>query len=293
MDYLVGLALLPAIILMIYIYKMDKREKEPFRKLLLCFFWGIISVIPAIIIEEVCCEILNEAFTSSIAYLLVENFLIVALTEEGCKYFFLNKISKKNAYYDYFFDGIVYSVFVSLGFAATENVMYVLQNGIGTAILRMFTAVPGHTCFAIFMGYYYSRKRYCDLFGDKKGAKKYAKLAIWVPVLIHGAYDFFASMGGGLSVLIWLVGLILMFIFSFKLVNRASREDCSLDPYEPAYYPQDATTQPMASQMAPQMISQMDQTMEPTMTLPLGQPQQFVNPGPDGVDNADGMNGEQ
>lgn len=222
---LFSLAMLPAIVLMVYIYKKDKREKEPFSKLFICFFWGMVSVIPAIVLELLFTGMLGEAVSNKFWYVLLDNFVVVAFTEELCKYFFLNRISRKNTYYDYFFDGIVYSVFVSLGFAAAENVMYVTGNGLSVAILRMFTAVPGHMCFAVFMGYYYSLKLCSEYRGELKDAKKYAKMAIIYPMLIHGAYDFFASWGGILSTIVWIVGVVFLLIKSFRFVSRASNDD--------------------------------------------------------------------
>lgn len=227
MKYLFGIAMLPAIVLMVYIYKKDKKEKEPFRKLLLCFVWGCVSIIPAIVIELILTGVLAESVLSTVTYLLIENYLVIALTEELCKYFFLNAVSKKNTYFDHFFDGIVYSVFVSMGFAATENVMYVLQNGLGVGLLRMVTAVPGHMCFAVFMGFYYSRKLYCVRIGEKRKAKHFARWAILGPVFIHGTYDFLATYQSVPSIIAWIIGIIILFIFSFKFVKRASENDMS------------------------------------------------------------------
>jgi RsiW-degrading membrane proteinase PrsW (M82 family) len=52
------------------------------------------------------------------------------------------------------FDGIVYSVMISMGFASVENFYYIDIFGPETALLRAFTAIPAHLAFAIPMGYY-------------------------------------------------------------------------------------------------------------------------------------------
>jgi RsiW-degrading membrane proteinase PrsW (M82 family) len=58
------------------------------------------------------------------------------------------------------FDGIVYAVIVSMGFATIENIIYVFQYGFATGILRLFTAVPAHAAFGILMGYFLGKAKF-------------------------------------------------------------------------------------------------------------------------------------
>jgi hypothetical protein len=107
----------------------------------------------------------------------------------------------KNPYFDEHFDGIVYAVCVGLGFAAIENVAYVLkaEDWAGVAITRALLAVPGHYAFAILMGYYYSIYHFVD------HSPKVAARVLLAPVVAHGIYDSLAMSGlvnqyvGGLS----------------------------------------------------------------------------------------------
>ena len=160
------LALLPAAALMFYIYKMDRAEKEPVGLLIGLFFAGVGSTIPAIILEifaecsinAVFCGVFAqgepESFSSDASFFLyyfIKNFFGIALMEEGVKFFFMFLITRKNKNFNCLFDGVVYAVFVSLGFAAAENILYVYQLGVGNALLRMVTAVPAHCFFAVFM----------------------------------------------------------------------------------------------------------------------------------------------
>lgn len=89
-------------------------------------------------------------------------FVIVAIAEESSKYFFLKKRTWNNPEFNCQYDGVVYAVFVSLGFALWENINYVLSYGFSTAIVRAITAIPGHACFGVFMGVFYglARKQY-------------------------------------------------------------------------------------------------------------------------------------
>ena len=153
------LALLPAAVLMFYIYKMDRVEKEPAGLLTGLFFLGVLSVVPTVIFEIIFGNALNASFDvvtdkdllymSDVelhVYELINNFICVALIEEFFKWLFAFLLTRKNKNFNSLFDGVVYMVFVSLGFAAAENIMYVFEGGVTTALLRMVTAVPGH-CF--------------------------------------------------------------------------------------------------------------------------------------------------
>ena len=157
-------ALLPAIILSIYIYKKDRVEKEPLTLLLKLFLFGALVCFPAAYIEEFVIGIIDGIFGEiyegdSIFYIynFIYYFIGIALVEEGVKLLVLKYIVQDNNNFDCFFDGVIYAVFVSLGFAALENIFYVLQYGFSNAILRGILSVPGHMFFGVMMGYYYSR----------------------------------------------------------------------------------------------------------------------------------------
>jgi len=225
MDKLLGLALLPGIVLMVYIYKKDTREKEPFGLLFTCFLLGVASVIPALILEILFGYL---GLGGSFVGVLLECIFGVGLIEEGCKYGFLKLRTWNNRNFDYSFDGIVYSVFVSLGFATAENIAYVVQNGFMVGILRAVTAVPGHMCFAVLMGYFYSGMRFAKNYGDSKAYKRNLKYVLTVPVLVHGLYDTFAMYQSTICFILWLVTVITMFVFCFRLVHKASKNDMAI-----------------------------------------------------------------
>lgn len=231
---LLALALLPAIVLLVVIYFSDKKEKEPKGLLAGLFFAGMGTIISAIIIELVGELILEIAIPyDSVIKAFILAMIIVAPAEELGKYLVLRLITWKNKNFDYLFDGIVYSVFVSLGFALFENVGYVVSNGFATAILRMFTAVPGHTCFAVFMGFFYSKSKYAAISGNKAKSRTYNALAMIVPIVVHGLYDALLMMGQSsyddgfqaLMVIAWLGMLIAMFVVSIVIVVRTSKRD--------------------------------------------------------------------
>lgn len=228
------LALIPVIGLLLFIYFNDKKEKEPIGFLVALFFAGMGTVVTAIIAEYI-----GEAFfdlispDDSAAKQVLIAVMVVGPAEEMGKFLVLKILTWKNRNFNYSYDAIVYSVFVSLGFAALENITYVFSNGVGTAIARMLTAVPGHACFAVFMGFFYSKAKYAALTNKKGKCAFNILLAIFVPIIVHGIYDALL-MGGaasgedlvlGLSFLLWIALVIAMFVVCIIIVIRSSRHD--------------------------------------------------------------------
>ena len=231
---LFALALIPVIGLLIFIYFNDRKEKEPFKLLIGLFFAGTGTVVTAIVAELIGELILNAIFPyESVFKAILLAMLVVGPAEEAGKYMVLKLITWKNKNFDYSYDAIVYSVFVSLGFAALENIGYVFQSGIGTAILRMFTSVPGHACFAVFMGFFYSKAKYASLTNQNGKCRLFKFLTISVPSLIHGIYDAILFGGEatgqdlltGISLILWLLYISALFVVSIIFIIRTARND--------------------------------------------------------------------
>ena len=195
-------ALLPAILLLLYIWKKDT-QKEPTSWLVKAVLWGVAICIPVALVEGGIEALLFgvDGKPSSLLGTTTMAFIVAALPEETFKLFALWMVLRKNPYFDEHFDGIVYAVCVGLGFAAFENIMYVFgeEDWLSTAIVRALLAVPGHYAFAILMGYYYSVYHFVD------HSPKIAAYVLLMPVLAHGTYDALAMNGivspvlGGLS----------------------------------------------------------------------------------------------
>ena len=140
-------ALLPAIYLMRYIYRKDTVEKEPPMLLMSLLIYGVIAALISIILENIGTKVLDSLMDqSTMGYTLVLAFAVVAVVEEGAKFAMLKRRTWNDMNFNYRFDGIVYAVFVSLGFAAFENIGYVLGYGLSVAPARALLAIPGHTC---------------------------------------------------------------------------------------------------------------------------------------------------
>ena len=150
---------------------------------------------------------------------------MVAAVEEGTKLFFLYRRTWKEPDFNYRFDAIVYAVFVSLGFAAFENVKYVFSYGLSVALPRAILAVPGHMGFAVFMGIFYGRAKRCADWGNRFGCKWNLVLSYLFPVALHGVYDSCCMTGTGRSTAVFVIFVLVMYLLVFRMIRHESRTD--------------------------------------------------------------------
>ena len=229
-----ALAVIPSIILFAVIWKHDTVEKEPPGLLVKLFLLGGLTIISATILELAGEAVLGVFIsdTTSLRYVFLENFVTVALVEEGGKYFVLKKATWKNREFNYTFDGVVYAVVVSLGFATIENIFYLIDQGIGLAIARALLSVPGHVIDAVFMGYYYGLARYSHGIGDTLKEKIHLRNALLVPVMLHGFYDFCLSADQGIFFLLFILYEIIITVVAIRHVKRLSKKDTLIPDME-------------------------------------------------------------
>ena len=221
-------ALLPAILLLVYIWKKDP-QKEPTSQLVKAVLWGVAICIPVAFLEMGIKYVLfGVEDPTNLLGTTTEAFVVAALPEETFKLLALWLLLRKNPYFDEHFDGIVYAVCVGLGFAAVENVFYVLgeeENWVGVAIARSLLSVPGHYAFAILMGYYYSIYHFVNR------SRRVAVCILLVPVVAHGIYDAIAMSGtvnpvlGGISFFVLVYFCIKMHkLAKAKIVEQIKRD---------------------------------------------------------------------
>ena len=210
-------ALLPPILLLLFVWHKDA-TKEPFRQLLKAVIFGALICIPAVFWESFMGTLLfNGEEPTTIFGTTLNAFLCAAVPEETLKLIALWLVLRRNPYFDEHFDGIVYAVCVSLGFAAVENVGYVLNHEeawVSVAVTRALMAVPGHYAFAVFMGYYYSMYHFV------RHDATTAISILLVPVLAHGIYDSLA-MSSMVNPLIGGLGFVFLIFFCIKMQRVA------------------------------------------------------------------------
>ena len=212
-------ALLPAVLLLYYIWKKDP-QKEPTAWLAKAVVWGVAICIPVAVIEAgIEAVLFGGGSPSTLIDTTVLAFFVAAVPEEAGKLLALWLLLRKNPYFDEHFDGIVYAVCVGLGFAAIENIFYLFDNSedwLSVAVMRSLLAVPGHYAYAVLMGYYYSIYHFVDR------SPKIAVCILLVPVIAHGIYDAIAMSGmvnqyvGGLSFFVLVYFCVKMHKFAKK-----------------------------------------------------------------------------
>ena len=219
-------AVVPAFILLRYVYRHDTVEKEPPGLLLSLLLMGIVAALASGILERIAQSFLRLLVDpGSPAYTILLAFLVVAVVEEGTKFLLLKWRSWDHPAFNYRFDGIVYAVFVSLGFAAYENILYVFNYGLSVALPRAFLAIPGHMSFAVGMGIFYGRAKACWARGYDGAAKANLLLGYLLAVFLHGFYDACAMIGTGMATILFVVFVIVMFLAVYRSLKRESAKD--------------------------------------------------------------------
>ena len=188
--FLILAALIPPLVLMGVIYRMDKIEREPPRMMMGLFFKGLLAMFPILILELLAAQFVDFFPWSYLGYLFLSYFCIPGFIEEGVKYRVLKKNTWNDPNFNFRFDAVVYSVFVSLGFAAVENVMYVLTNGFSTAVLRAIFSIPGHAMFGVVMGVGVGTAKWMETMGQRQQAQALLRKAWLTAAVLHGFYDF-------------------------------------------------------------------------------------------------------
>jgi RsiW-degrading membrane proteinase PrsW (M82 family) len=222
---LFALALAPGAAIILYIYLKDKHEREPVGLLVISFLYGGLSALMTMAISlPVNALILTK--DDDAVHQFFNAFFKVAFIEEFSKFFFVRFILFNNKNFNEPFDGIVYAVMVSMGFATVENVLYVYEYGVATGVMRMFTAVPAHATFAIIMGFFLGKAKFAH-----RRVLYYSVVALLTAALFHGSYDYF------LFILyvpgIWTIAVVSL-VIGLVLSRKAIRLHQQISPFLPA-----------------------------------------------------------
>lgn len=209
-------AIAPALILTILIIRKDKMHPEPIGWLLGAAGLGVITVIAVILIGL---TVFKPVEIDSFLTALYDAFISAALPEEAMKLFMLSIIANRCRHFDEYFDGIVYAVCIGMGFAGAENILYLFgeEEWFFMGISRALLSVPAHYFFAVIMGTFFALS-----FFDKKNRKLYRSMALLIPVVVHGLYDFLCfsiSLNEDLSLII-----LVVFFVCFKWIRKYSKQ---------------------------------------------------------------------
>lgn len=212
------LIFLPVIVFAFWTYKKDKYDKEDILVLLKYFILGMLISFLAILIEKF---LLKERIFQGDIKLIYTSFIVAGVTEEILKGLILFLLATKEQNYNEKLDGIVYSIFLSLGFATIENIIYMNYERIYSiyeiALVRAFISIPGHIMFAITMGYYISKYKF-----EKNKIKRRQELilAFLIPILIHGTFDFILMIEYKWIIIIFIIYLTILAKINLNKLNK-------------------------------------------------------------------------
>ena len=211
------LAIAPTIAYIFWIYLKDKYDKEPINRLAKFFLLGVFMGIIALIVELLLLKLDILTGYTSIIYI---SFIVAGMTEEGLKAIVLIPNLLKEKYFNEKLDGIIYSMFLSLGFATLENVLYILKEDKSTVmevgLIRAIISTPAHMLFAITMGYYISKYKFST---EKFKKREYLILSVLIPILIHGVFDFILMIKTTWATILFLLYLIYLWKISLDKVD--------------------------------------------------------------------------
>ena len=224
-DILILLAMIPSIIIGLIVYKKDIVEKEPLSLLIKLFLVGALSTGIALFFEIYVEKFFSFFKINEILSTFIRAFIIIALCEEGIKWFLNYAICWNQKEFNYVYDAIVYTTFISLGFATTENIIAILSTNGGfiLAIQRGLITVPAHAFFGIMSGYYLGMSK---KYKNRGWIKKYRKniiLSILVPVLMHGLFDFLLFSFNDVYFLIIILFIMYLYYSSYTKIFKVSK----------------------------------------------------------------------
>lgn len=234
---LIAIAIIPVIIIMMYVYKKDK-NKEPAGLLVQLFIGGVFSCFLVITISRLLTNVFpfmnpSDSFLDIFLY----SFVGVALIEEVCKFLITYALGYRHKAFDEIYDMLAYAIFVALGFACFENILYVIGNETTTSALvtglsRAITAIPGHACDGLFMGYYLSLAKVSAKRKNKIAERNNILKSIFIPTAVHGVYDFCCFSGNIIFFAVFVVFIIAVDIIAIKKLNYVAKINKSVN-YKP------------------------------------------------------------
>ena len=209
-------AVAPAIVLTILMIRRDNVKPEPIGWLLSATGLGIVAGIAVILIGLF---VFKPIEINSFLTAFYDAFVTAALPEEAMKLCMLAIIANRCKHFDEYFDGIVYAVCIGMGFAGFENILYLFgeEDWLILGISRALLSVPAHYFFAVIMGTFFALSYF-----DKRNQKLYKSMALLVPVVAHGMYDFLCfSIALDENLCLY---ILVAFFVCFKWIRKYSKQ---------------------------------------------------------------------
>lgn len=211
--------ILPALFWLYFWLREDKLKPEPRSLIMLSFFGGMVAVAAALFAEKITKD------------LVASNVILVAvyapIIEELFKFFAAYFTTLRRKEDDEPIDPIIYLISSALGFAALENVLFLMnplaENNIITSIatgnLRFIGATLLHivasATVGIFIGFSFYKSRLFKFFMTIIG--------LAVAITLHSFFNFFIIRGTNESILAVFAGLWVAVIFLILILEKVKK----------------------------------------------------------------------
>ncbi len=215
--------------------KMDKYEKEPERLIFWAFTAGVLAIVPSIILE-IPLQMTTLSKHPSLRDLIL-SFLWVGMVEEFFKFLAVRLTVYRSNQFNEVMDGMIYMISAALGFAATENVGYMMGFGLSAGLFRAILSYLGHVSFSAILGYYMGKAK-------MEARSQWLWIGFILAISLHWLYNVFFVIGTInkstelvlLGFLVWAVGLTLTFV----LIKKAQ----AVSPFRTAHILPKSLTRP-------------------------------------------------
>jgi len=216
------LAVAPSIFLLWFFYNQDRYRHESPKLLAITFLLGAVMTVPGVILESIARLFLPQGDTILGVFLF---FIFgVALIEEGLKFLAVRIYAYNSKKFLEPMDGLILGVAAALGFATVENILYVIQNGIYTALIRAVISVPSHAFYGAIIGFYLGEAKF----------RRRPELAIYglaIVIVLHAIFDTVATVVPSVIGVVALLAFVL--VLYYRVIRGEIREAAAESPFRP------------------------------------------------------------
>ena len=224
---MLALALIPGLVLLFVVWKLDTVEKESPVLLAKLFAAGVAVMLADILIRTLGLKLLEGTYngTSILLYIFLDAFIFTALIEEGGRFIALKLLTWKNKEFNYTFDAIVYSVAVSVGFIITENIVLIIRYGSALDPVKILLPLFAQLIISVFMGFFYGTAKVAESNGDLKSRKMHEIEAVLIPVVIHGLFEMCENSESVVLYVVFVLYTLCLTVLAIFVFTNARKGD--------------------------------------------------------------------
>ena len=228
---MLALALIPGLVLLFAVWKLDTVEKESPILLAKLFAAGVVVMLADVLIRTLGLKLLESTYdgTSILFYTFLDAFILTALIEEGLRFIVLKLITWKDKEFNYTFDAVVYSVAVSVGFLICENIVLMIKYGSDIRPASLLLPLFAQLVISVFMGYFYGLAKVAESKGEIKNKKLHMCEAVLIPVVIHGIYEMCVKSDSIVFYIIFAVYMVAMTVAAIVIFCILRKGDSQIE----------------------------------------------------------------